>query len=180
MKAVVFFSGKFGSTKKYAYWINERTGFPVYDINKEKPDPSKYDLIVLGSSIIASKPTIQKWLKAHWPVIENKQVLLFTVSGTEPGHPDLQKWLTDSLSQSILEKVHYVPLRGRLVLQELPWWIRLMMKVASRTEKDLQIKKRMAEGFDYMDKSSIDPILKWIDDTVEEEHLELGESQLVW
>ncbi|NHF59683.1 hypothetical protein FK220_010045 [Flavobacteriaceae bacterium TP-CH-4] len=180
MKAAIFYTGKFGSTKKYAYWINERTNFPVFDLKKERPDPSDYDLLILGSSIISMRPTIKKWLKAHWPAIKNKPVLLFTVSGTEPGHPDLQKWVLNSLSAEILDRVHYVPLRGRLRLEELPWWLRSMMKFAARVEKDPDVKKRMSEGFDYMDKTGVEPILDWIDDTIEKEHLEVGEPQLAW
>lgn len=180
MKAAIFYSGKFGSTKKYAFWINERTYLPVFDLAMERPDPSEYDLLILGSSIIAMKPTIQKWLKANWSKIKNKPVLLFTVSGTEPGHPDLKKWLVNSLSEALLSQVYHVPLRGRLILDKLPWSVRLIMKFAARVEKDPDTKKRMEEGFDYMDKSSIEPILKWVTDTVDKEHLKLSEPQVVW
>lgn len=180
MKAAIFYTGKFGSTKKYAYWINEDTNFPVFDLSKENPNPDDYDLLVLGSSIIAMKPTMKKWLKTNWQRIKDKPLLFFTVSGTEPGHPDLKQWLIDSLSEEVLEQMQYVGLRGRLALAELPWWIRIMMKFAAKGEKDPEVKKRMAEGFDYMDKSSIKPILAWIDGTVVKEHLEVGEPQLVW
>ena len=162
MKAAIFFTGKFGSTKKYAYWINERNDFPVFDLNKENPNPDDYDLLILGSSIIAMKPTIRKWLLRNWPIIKDKQILLYTVSGTEPGHPDLQLWLNQSLSKEILEHLHYVPLRGRLALNELPWIMRIFLKIASKVEKDPDIRKRMAEGFDYMEKNSIEPIFEWI------------------
>jgi len=162
MKAAIFYSGKFGSTKKYAYWINERNDFPVFDLTRENPNPDEYDLLILGSSIITMKPTIQKWLLKNWSKIKNKRVLLFTVSGTEPGHPNLQQWLNDCLTKEMLELLHYVPLRGRLVLDELSWVMRIFMKIASKVEKDPDTKKRMAEGFDYMEKISIEPIFEWI------------------
>ncbi|WP_422080967.1 flavodoxin domain-containing protein [Ulvibacterium sp.] len=175
MKAAIFYTGKFGSTKKYAYWINERCSFPVFDLNKENPDPEAYDLLVLGSSIMISRPTIQKWLNKNWPKIKDKPILLFTVSGAKPGHPDLQKWLENSFSGEILKQIEYVPLRGRLALKELPWYIRFSLKFAARVEKDPEIKKRMSEGFDYMDKHSIGPILEWIGEKQTDEY----EVQLV-
>ncbi|MBT8315013.1 MAG: hypothetical protein KJP26_11190, partial [Maribacter sp.] len=76
--------------------------------------------------------------------------------------PNLQQWLSKSLSKEILEHLHYVPLRGRLVLNELHWIMRVFMKIASKVEKDPDTKKRMAEGFDHLDKNSIEPIFKWI------------------
>ena len=178
MKAAIFYTGKFGSTKKYAYWINERNDFPVFDLSRENPNPDEYNLIILGSSIITMKPTIQKWLMKNWPKIKDKQVLLFTVSGTEPGHPNLQQWLNNSLPKEMLEQIPYVPLRGRLVLNELPWLMRLFMKIASKVEKDPDTKKRMAEGFDYMDKTTIKPIFEWIAKQESEVPENLCKSQL--
>lgn len=40
MKAAIFYSGKFGSTKKYAFWINKCTYWPVFDLAMERPDLS--------------------------------------------------------------------------------------------------------------------------------------------
>lgn len=163
MKAAIFFSGKFGSTEQYSQWLSEATGFPVYDLTEQSYDPEDYDLLILGSSIIIGKLSITKWLKAVWPRIKSKPIVLFTVSGTEPGHPNLKKWLNDSLSEEILEPIHYVALRGRLNPQELSWWTRLLLKLGSWAEKDPDTKKRMAEGFDYMEKANIKPILEWVE-----------------
>lgn len=162
MKGAIFFSGKFGSTKQYAQWISEQTSFPVFDLNKNNPDPTDYDVLVLGSSIIIMKPTIKKWLTAFWPVIRNKPILLFTVSGTNPGHPDLQRWIHQSFSNEILMNITHIPLRGRLNLKELPWITRQILKFGAIVEKDPETKQRMKEGFDYVVKSNITPILKWV------------------
>ena len=162
MKGAIFFTGKFGSTQQYAHWISEQTSFPVFDLNKENPDPSDYDLLVLGSSIMLMKPTIKKWLTTFWPVIKDKQIVLFTVSGTKPGHPDLQKWVNNSFSKEILMHINHIPLRGRLNLEELPWYTQFLLKLGALVEKDPDTKQRMKEGFDYVVKSNISPILKWI------------------
>lgn len=162
MKGAIFFTGKFGSTQQYARWISEQTSFPVFDLNKENPDPTDYDLLVLGSSIMLMKPTIKKWLTTFWPAIKDKQIVLFTVSGTKPGHPDLQKWLNNSFSKEILMHINHIPLRGRLNLEEMPWYTQFLLRLGALVEKDAETKQRMKEGFDYVVKSNISPILKWV------------------
>ena len=167
MKGAIFFTGKFGSTQQYAQWISEHTSFPVFNLNQENPDPTDYDLLVLGSSIMIARPTIQKWLKAFWTMIKDKQIVLYTVSGTKPGHPDLQKWINNSFSKEILMHINHIPLRGRLNLNELPWFTRFRLKIGAKVEKDAEAKKRMKEGFDYLVKSNISPILKWVSEKKE-------------
>jgi len=162
MKGAIFFTGKFGSTKQYAQWISEATGFPVFDLNKEIPDSTDYDLLILGSSVFIGKLTISKWAKSNWKIIKDKSIILYSVSGTEPGHPDLKKYITDSLPKEIIQRIKYVPLRGRLIMDKLPWWTRLILRIGSLGEKDPDTQKRMTQGFDFMEKSNIEPIIKWV------------------
>lgn len=172
MKGAIFYSGKYGSTHQYASWISEATGIAVFNLDRTRPDPAQYDFLILGSSIIVMKPTIKKWLRANWRKIQYKPVLLFTVSGTEPGHPHLKQWLEDSLPREVLEHVNYYAFRGRLDLGEVPWWIRFMLKFAAKREEDPEVKQRMTEGFDFMDKASIAPVVEWVkalqNDTIQE------------
>lgn len=161
MKTAILFTGKFGSTRQYAQWISEATGYPYFDLNRETPDLSAYDAFILGSSIIVMKPTIAPWLRENWSLLKHKPVLLYTVSGTEPGHPALQEWVAANLPPEILDHITYKPLRGRLDVQALPLWTRIMLLIGSLMEKDPKAKNRMRKGFDFMDKSSIRPIVDW-------------------
>ena len=52
--------------------------------------------------------------------------------------------------------------RGRLVINELSWLHKLMLKLASRSTKDPEEKQRMIHGFDAMDKNSIQPLLQLV------------------
>ncbi len=161
MKAAIFYTGKFGSTRQYAQWLGESTGLPVFDLRRENPDVLQYDLLILGTSIVVGKPMITKWIKTHWEELWGRKLLLFSVSGTEPGHPDLNTWMQSHLGDEILSQMEYIPLRGRLIPSELPWWVRLVLKMGARVIKDPEAKKRMSEGFDYMDRNSLGPILDW-------------------
>ena len=161
MKGGIFFTGKFGSTEQYARWIADETSLPVFDLNKEDPDVSSYDFLILGSSMIIEKLTIRKWLRTNWPKLKDKSVLLYSVSGTAADHPELLKWVEESVPDDMLEEVRYIPLRGRLNPKELPWWVRLLLKVGANLQKNPETKRRMEEGFDHMDKSGVYPIIGW-------------------
>ena len=162
MKAAIIYSGKYGSTRQYAEWLREETGIPVYNSLSEIPELPDLDFLILGSSIIVGTPTLKKWLFRHWGTICDKPTLLFTVSGTAPGHPDLVSWLNTHLSPEMLAQFKYVPLRGRLDVKALPWWVRTMLKLAARMMKDPEAARRMTKGFDYMDRDSLKSILAWI------------------
>ena len=161
MKAAIFFTGKFGSTQQYAQWLGEATGLPVFDLRENPPEPWHYDLLILGTSIIVGKPTIARWMKKHWAMLWGRNILLYSVSGTAPGHPDLQTWMQRHLGEEILSQVKYIPLRGRLDPGELPWILRTMLRLAARASRDPEVKRRMSAGFDYMDRNSLKPILAW-------------------
>ncbi len=161
MKGAIFFSSKYGSTEQYANWIAEATGLPVFNVDVKKVDPSKFDFIILGSPIIYYKLYIRKWVKKNWLAIKNKPIIFFTVSGAAAG-PKLEKWFANSLPEHMVSKMKYVALRGRQKPEELSWWDRRMLIIASMLNKDSQSSKEEFEGFDYMDKSSIKPILEMV------------------
>lgn len=162
MEAAILYSGKYGSTRQYAEWLQELTGIEAFDIARPLPDLEKTEFLVLGSSIILGAPTFKKWLFRNWEQFRKKPVLLFTVSGTAPDHPNLITWLNMHLSPEMLEHLKYVPLRGRLDLALLPWWLRALLRLAARLTKDPEEAQRMREGFDYMDRSALEPIVEWI------------------
>ena len=116
--------------------------------------------MILGTSIIVGKPTITNWLNKNWPFIHDRKLLLFSVSGTAPDHPDLQEWMYAHLGTVMDTGIPYIPLRGRLVLAQLPWWLRTMLRFAGKVSQDPEVRERMTQGFDYMDRNNLEPILK--------------------
>lgn len=161
MNGAIFFSGKYGSTAQYAGWIGEATGLPVFDVRDANADPSKYDFLILGSSVIIYKLTIRNWVKAHLASIVNKPLILFTVSGA-PSGPKLDSWIADSLPKNLISQMEHVALRGRLNHKEVSWWVRLILKFGAWKNDDPEAKKQELEGFDFMDKSGIEPIQRLV------------------
>lgn len=162
MNGAIFFSTKYGSTAQYANWIGEATGLPVFNVKDADADLSKYDFLLLGSPIIYYKLSIHKWVKRHLASIENKPIIFFSVSGAGAG-PKLDGWISDSLSENFISKMNHVALRGRQIPEQLTWYDRIMLKIGALTNKDPEARKEELEGFDFMDKSSIEPILKLVE-----------------
>lgn len=162
MKGAIFYSSKYGSTGQYANWIGEVTGLPVFNVKDANADPSAYDFLVLGSPIIYYKLHNRKWVKRNWSVIENRPIIFFTVSGA-PAGPKLDRWFAESFPEHMTSKMKHVALRGRQIPKELTANDRMMLIIAGMKNKDPQARKEELEGFDYMDKSSIAPILKLVE-----------------
>lgn len=161
MKGAIFFSSKYGSTAQYANWIGEATGLPVFNIKGDNADLSEYDFLVLGSPIIYHKIHNWKWVRANMAEIEKRPIIFFTVSGAPAGQK-LDGWIADSLPQHLISKMHHVVLRGRQNPKELNWYDRIMLIIGSMKNPDPVASKEELEGFDFMDKSSIAPIIKLV------------------
>lgn len=158
MKGAIFFSSKYGSTAQYAHWIGEVTGLPVFDVKDSDEDLSQYDFLVLGSPIIYYKLSIYKWVRKHWSILKFKPIIFFTVSGAPAGQK-LNEWIADSLPESMVSRMNHVALGGRQIPKELTLYDWIMLKIAGMTNKDPEARKQELNGFDFMDKSSIKPVL---------------------
>lgn len=161
MNGAIFFSGKYGSTEQYANWIGEATGFPVFDIKDSKADPSKYEYLILGSSILYFRLSIRKWVSANLSKLNGRSKILFSVSGAGESSK-LNRWVADSLPAGLSSQMEHVALRGRLDHSKLSWWLRQILWIGSLINPDPEARKDERHGFDYVDKESIEPILKLV------------------
>lgn len=162
MNGAIFFSGKYGSTEQYAKWIGEATGLPVFDIKDPNADPSKYEYLILGSSIIYMKLTIRKWAKANLSTLNGRSKILFSVSGAGPSDK-LYRWVSKSFPSGLLSQLEHVALGGRLDHSKVNWLIRLSLRIGSLINHDPKASKEERYGFGHMDKESIEPIVKLVE-----------------
>ncbi len=161
MIGAIFFSGKYGSTEQYSQWISEATGLPVFEINDPQADPSKYDYLILGSSIMYFKLSIRKWVRENFKTLDGRVVALFSVSGAGPS-TKLDRWVANSLPPELMTQMKHIGLRGRLDHSKVGWWMRQSLYIASLLNPNPEASKDERYGFDYMDKSTIQPILNLI------------------
>lgn len=161
MKGAIFFTSKYGSTGQYAHWISEATSLPAFDVQDTYADPEDYDFLVLGSPIYYYRLKIGDWMRKNRMVLIGKPILLFTVSGAGPG-PKMDEWLLKSIPPDVLPSVDHVALRGRQTPEELTMFDRTMLLLGSLLTRDKAVSRDERQGFDYLDKYSIDPVIQRI------------------
>lgn len=159
MNGAIFFSGKYGSTEQYANWIGEATGLPVFDIKDPNADPSEYDYLILGSSILYFRLTIRKWVSANLSKLEGRSKILFSVSGAGAS-AKLNRWVAGSLPSGLISQIEHVALRGRLDHSKVSWWVRQILWMGSLFNPDPEASRDERYGFDYVHKESIQPIVE--------------------
>ncbi len=160
MKALIVYSGKYGSTKQYSEWISEDLSVPAVPIKSVKDkDIAAVDTVILGSSVMMGSLTMKGWLKAHWPsALEGKRLILFSVSGTKPtdqkGNKDI---LEQSLSPEMISKMKFFPLYGRIRMSDLPLLLRPLIKAIEKSKKDAE--PGATGEFDGVKRENIAPIV---------------------
>ena len=162
MKGAIIYSTRYGSTAQYAQWIAEKTGLPMFDLNDEGADPSNFDFIVYGAPIIYHKVYKHRWVKNHLDELLSKPIIFFTVSGARPGKK-LDGWIQKCLPASFISHAKHVALLGRQNPKELRFYDRLMLIIGGLKNPDRKAGKEELHGFDFMDSSSIDPIVKLVE-----------------
>ena len=158
VKGAVLFASKYGSTAEYAAWIGEATGLPVRDVLKERVRPEDYEFLILATPVIYYKLLITDWIGRNLSGLDNKPIVMVTVSGAPPG-PKLDAWVGDSLPADFLGKITHVALRGRQIPASLSWFDRAMLLIAAWKNPDAQASAEERYGFDYMDRDSIAPVV---------------------
>lgn len=158
MNGAIYFASNYGSTAQYANWIGEEAGLSVFDVRKAHPEPADYDFLILASPVIYFRLPIRNWVRRNLVRIVGKPVVMVTVSGAPPG-PKLDGWISGSLPAELVSQMKHVALRGRQEPKELTWFDWVMLKVASLVNPDRAAGKQESGGFDFMDKSSIEPVL---------------------
>ena len=158
MKGAVFYATKYGSTAEYAEWIGAETGLPVFDVRSDGVDPETYDFLILATPVIYYKLLITDSVQRNLTKLDGKPIVMVTVSGAPPG-PKLDAWVGDSLPADFIANAEHVALRGRQVPAELSWFDRAMLIIAAWKNPDPVASDEELNGFDYMDKDSIAPVV---------------------
>src|SRR6187551_2331757 len=165
MKGLVIYKGKYGATKQYAIWIGQELQLTVASADRFPLDElPKYDYIILGSSVYIGKLEIKDWLKKN-----------FQVSGSPSDQIEKREsYNKASLSSTILEKIQFYYLPGRMIMRNLSGWDRFMLKMGAKLTKDPVEKKAMLTDFDHVKKEKVIPIMEGV-----RTFIEMCEPQMV-
>ncbi|HEX6426273.1 MAG TPA: hypothetical protein VF008_01255, partial [Niastella sp.] len=88
------------------------------------------------------------------------RLLLFIVCATPADKTDILNQIAkQNIPPVLLEQCNLFFLRGRVVIKELSWGHRLMLKMVSWGTKDPVEKQAMVQGFDAVKKENIIPLI---------------------
>jgi len=173
MKGLIVYATCYGSTRKYAEWIAEDTGFTCR-CNKEVTDDElrAADTIVLGSWVLAHKLFLAKWIEEKKDLLMGKKLYLYSVSGAKPGDKVLDNVFTDSADKSLLEGAGTYQFGGRRETKNMSGFHKFMMWIATTfIEKDPDKKEEMKKYVDNVDRSYTKALVKEITAEVQDEIL---------
>lgn len=161
MNGIIIYSTQYGATKEYADWMAEDLKLKSVSIKDFKlKDLNNYDFVIMGSSIIAYKLTIMKWLNKNLEKMRDKKLFLFTVSGANPNDKSkISTFIDNSLSKDVQEKIKFFSLHGRMIFKKLPFVIQLLMRMVAKTQKDPKIRREFLKDYDYVKRENIKPIV---------------------
>ena len=162
MEGVVIYKSKYGATEQYARWIGSALKLPVIKAGEfVSSELSKYDFVILGSSVYIGKLFMKKWLKKNLSALLNKKVFLFVVSGTPLNQKaKLDGYVAASLPREAINRtdIHFLP--GRLEIKKLSGFDRFMIKMTARLSKYADAKDQMITGYDRVNQQNITDLIK--------------------
>lgn len=162
MSGIVIHRSSTGSTKEYADWIAEETGFAAYD-NRDAGIPwDSADTIVIGCPIIANKPFLSGWIEKNWDRMKGKRVVLFTTSGADPAEAPVDEWIRKALPESIRSEIRFFPLPGRFDYARLKGLNKAMIWVAGVLFGNKDVKNQIQNPVDGVAKERLAPLLEFL------------------
>lgn len=161
MKGIILYKTQYGSTEQYAQWLSEDTGLDALPLDEANIEKLKdCDFIIIGSHVKIGHIKAADWIKTHWNWLEDKKLVLYSVSGSYANKRQQKEILEMSLPEEILEAFEYYPLPGKLDKKKLNLWDRIIVFLGSKAIPDEEAKERMAQGFDYVDHHYLDQLKK--------------------
>lgn len=102
MKGIILYSSRYGSTRRYAEWLAEETGFDCRETKKAKiDDVREYDTVVLGGNIHASGIAGLPFLKKHIAQLQGKKIVVFCVGASPYDEKAFQQAAALNLKDSL-------------------------------------------------------------------------------
>lgn len=161
MKGLVIYKGKYGATRQYAMWIGQELRLPVASADRfPLSELSKYDYIIIGSSVYIGKLEIRNWVRENLAVLTTKKTFLFQVAASPAEQKEKREsYNKASLPPGLLQKSESFYLPGRMKIKNLSWRDRFMLRMGARLTKDPVEKKKMLTDFNDVKKANIRPLI---------------------
>jgi menaquinone-dependent protoporphyrinogen IX oxidase len=162
VSGIVVYRSSSGSTKQYAEWIAEETGFSIHDSRDTDIPWSGAEAVAIGCPIIANKPFLSGWIAKNWERMEGKNVVLFTTSGADPAEAPVMEWIEKSLSEEIRSKIRCFPLAGRFDYARLRGLNKAMIWIAGILLRNKDVRNQMQNPIDGVAKDNLAELLEYL------------------
>jgi len=162
MNAIIIYKGKYGATAQYAEWLSRTLQLPfVRAENIGSGDLSKFDCLILGSSVYIGKLQLKAWLKENVSLIQGKTLFLYIVCATPADKKDaLRRIVRDNVPEEIRNRCEIYFLPGRVIRKNLSLADKLLLRLGAFATKDPAEKKRMLQDFDRVDAASLNALIR--------------------
>lgn len=162
MKGIVIYKGKYGATKQYAVWIGQELGLTVASSDRFPQDQlHHYDYFIIGSSVYIGKLEIKNWLKKNFNFLLSKKIFLFQVAGASVSEKEKREsYNRIAIPPAILNQADSYFFPGRMIVRNLSWLDRFMLKMGARLTKDPTQKKEMLTDYDNVKKEHTESLIK--------------------
>ena len=161
MKGRVIYKSKYGSTKQFAIWIAEATGFPLYDIKNCPKSLHDLDVILLAGSIHAGSVSVKDYVTLNWSFMKDKKIVLILTSGTSNGEV-INKVVEESFTPEMLRVIKVFPVGGRYLLSRMGFIDRNIIKLVARFTKSPEARKGMLTEKDEVNRESLQEIMDFL------------------
>ena len=171
---VVLYGSKYGSTKQYAEWIAEELNADLLDVNDANLQNIKnYDTIIYGGAVYAGGITGINFIVKNYDQLKNAKLVIFTCGIADPSI-DINK---ENLIKNVLKKFPKASadefalfhLRGAMDYSKMSFLHKTMMSAlvkkiknkSSLTDEERGILDTYGKTVDFVDKSTIWPIIRY-------------------
>lgn len=172
-RILVLYGTKYGSTKRYAEWIAEKTHAEIFEVSEFNQSLlNNYATVLFGSPVYMGRIKHIRFVKRNWKILCTKNVGIFSVTGIPSDDLRQQKVFQASLPDKIRKKVMYYPLRGAFNYRSLSFVDKMLMsgprirfQIAywiKRSEKAKEMLARFYSPQDWTDKAAIEPIVAFV------------------
>lgn len=173
-QGIILYRSKYGSTKKYADWICEATGFDIADTSKADIRlVEQYETVILCGGIYASGIAGLSFLRKNYEKLKDKKVAVFCV-GASPYDNDAFEAIKIHNLKDDLKNIPVFYGRGAWDQDSMKFTDRTLCKmlqkaVAKKDPQDYEpwekaLMSAVGKNCDWTDKKYLEPLLAFIAD----------------
>nr|WP_296263813.1 flavodoxin domain-containing protein [uncultured Merdimonas sp.] len=175
---IIIYQSKYGATKKYVDWLQEKTGFEAVETKKARPDMiSGKETVILCGGIYASGIAGISFLRKNRQALQGKKTAIFCVGAS----PYDGKAMEEIKAHNLKEDLKDIPVfygRGAWNESAMTFPDRTMCKMLQKSvaKKDPSTYEpwmkalmcAVGEECDWTDPEYLEPLLKYLNGIQEE------------